>query len=664
MGELTFFLGLKVTQKDNGIFISQDRYVDEILKKFGFSTVKTTSTPMETSKPLIKDENAEGVDVHLYRSMIGSLMYLTFSRPDIMFAVCACAKFQVTPKVSHLHAMKRIYGYLKGQPNLGLWYPKDSPFNLEAYTDSDYAGASLDRKSTIGGLYINDDWKEVKHLLRMELRLALTQKHSKTKRNATEISQSSGPTTLVADETVHEERRDIVERATTTAASLDAELDSGTINRTQSTAIPNESIPQGTGLGGSLRCQDTILRDRPAQTRFERLSKQSHKPPLSRVNTLGSGEDSMQLIELMEVCTKLSAKVLSLENNKTAQDLEITHLKKRVKRLEKKRKSRTPQLKRRLFKVRIESYAEKSLGDQEDASNPGRNDQDEGISFFQDAEIQGRYGHDIEINTSSTSITTTIINITIHEPVTTVSTPITTAGVSISTVEPSTHPTITTTVIEDKDLIIAQTLMKMRSEKSKEKAKERGSKEKSSKTATIPTRGVILREASETTTRPTLKNKSFEEVQKALDNTMSWINSFVPMDKEEVEGIGKKAERSGKCCYAMLDDFDRQDVLDLPEGYDRLLWGDLMTLFEPKKEYPLTQEMLSKMLSERPEVDHECKMAYELIRIRRLLSADEVIAASYEITTTDYGFYCWLLSAIEVTATDMKDTTAGSSYYC
>ncbi|GKC06951.1 hypothetical protein Tco_0998561 [Tanacetum coccineum] len=106
---------------------------------------------METSKPLMKDENAEDVDVHLYRSIIGSLMYLTSSRPDIMFVVCACARFQVTPKVSHLHAVKRIFRYLKGQPKLGLWYPKDTPFDLEAYSDSDYAGASLDRKSTTGG---------------------------------------------------------------------------------------------------------------------------------------------------------------------------------------------------------------------------------------------------------------------------------------------------------------------------------------------------------------------------------------------------------------------------------------------------------------------------------------------------------------------------------
>nr|GEU70164.1 putative reverse transcriptase, RNA-dependent DNA polymerase [Tanacetum cinerariifolium] len=109
------------------------------------------STPIEFNKPLIKDKEAEDVDVHLYRLMIGSLMYLTAYRPDITFAVCACARFQVTPKTSHIHAVKRTFRYLKGQPKLGLWYPKDSPFDLEAYSDSDYAGASLDRKSTTGG---------------------------------------------------------------------------------------------------------------------------------------------------------------------------------------------------------------------------------------------------------------------------------------------------------------------------------------------------------------------------------------------------------------------------------------------------------------------------------------------------------------------------------
>ncbi|GJT68848.1 putative ribonuclease H-like domain-containing protein [Tanacetum coccineum] len=110
--------------------------------------VKTASTPIETQKPLLKDEDGKEVDVHMYRSMIASLMYLTSLRPDIMFVVCACARYQANPKVSHLYAVKMIFRYLKGQPKLGLWYPKDSAFDLVAYTDSDYAVASLDRKFT------------------------------------------------------------------------------------------------------------------------------------------------------------------------------------------------------------------------------------------------------------------------------------------------------------------------------------------------------------------------------------------------------------------------------------------------------------------------------------------------------------------------------------
>ncbi|GJZ77390.1 hypothetical protein Tco_0642062 [Tanacetum coccineum] len=127
------------------------KYVADILKKFDFYSIKTATTPIESNKPLVKDEDGVEVDVHEYRSMIGSLMYLTASGPNIMFAVYACARFQVTPKASHLHVVKRIFRYLKHQPKLGLWYPRDSRFKLEAFSDSDYAGASLDRKSTTDG---------------------------------------------------------------------------------------------------------------------------------------------------------------------------------------------------------------------------------------------------------------------------------------------------------------------------------------------------------------------------------------------------------------------------------------------------------------------------------------------------------------------------------
>ncbi|GJR08198.1 retrovirus-related pol polyprotein from transposon TNT 1-94 [Tanacetum coccineum] len=150
MGELTFFLGLQVKQNKGGIFISQDKYVAEILKKFDLVNVKAAITPMETKLPLTKDEEAFDVDVHLYRSMIGSLMYLTASRPDIMYEVCVCSRFQVTPKASPSQCCQRIFKYSRLY-TLGLWYPRESPFDLEAFSDSDYGGSNLDRKSTTGG---------------------------------------------------------------------------------------------------------------------------------------------------------------------------------------------------------------------------------------------------------------------------------------------------------------------------------------------------------------------------------------------------------------------------------------------------------------------------------------------------------------------------------
>nr|GEV22831.1 hypothetical protein [Tanacetum cinerariifolium] len=151
MGELNFFLGLQVLQKEDGIFLSQDKYVGDILKKFVYSNVRSSNTPIHKENPWGKDGTGKDVDLHLYRSMIGSLMYLTASRPDIMFDVCACARHQVTPKECHLYAVKRIFRYLKGHPKLGLWYPKESPFDLVAYSDSDYGGATQDHKSTTGG---------------------------------------------------------------------------------------------------------------------------------------------------------------------------------------------------------------------------------------------------------------------------------------------------------------------------------------------------------------------------------------------------------------------------------------------------------------------------------------------------------------------------------
>ncbi|GJW76043.1 putative ribonuclease H-like domain-containing protein [Tanacetum coccineum] len=294
MGELAFFLGL------------------------------TASTPIDTDKPLLKNLDGDDVNVHLYRSMIGSLMYLTSSRPDIIFVVCACSRFQVLPKASHLPAVKRIFIYLKGQPKLGLWYPRDSSLDLVAYSNSDYIGASLDRKSTTRGCqflwcrliswqckkktvvatfsteadYVaaascyGQKWVKGKEiplnpnthpqlLHYLILNQSLFHHYFNPKRlkdlgkpkRATKRSQSSRPIPLVANETIIKEWEDRMERAATTASSLEVEQDSGNINRTQSMATLNESFPQRTGSGSGPRCQDTILGDAEAQIRFEAASK-------------------------------------------------------------------------------------------------------------------------------------------------------------------------------------------------------------------------------------------------------------------------------------------------------------------------------------------------------------------------------------------------------
>ncbi|KAK2973042.1 hypothetical protein RJ640_020402 [Escallonia rubra] len=150
MGELTFFLGLQIKQSKDGIFINQSKYTRELLKRFGLENAKPRGTPISPSVNLIKDENGKDVDSKLFRGMIGSLLYLTASRPDIMFSVCICARFQACPKESHLSAVKRIFKYLSGTLNLGLWYPRNSSIDLVGFSDSDYAGCLVDRKSTSG----------------------------------------------------------------------------------------------------------------------------------------------------------------------------------------------------------------------------------------------------------------------------------------------------------------------------------------------------------------------------------------------------------------------------------------------------------------------------------------------------------------------------------
>ena len=151
--ELTFFLVLQVKQKKEGIFVSQEKYARNIVKKFGLNSKKHASTPISSSTKLNVDSSGVEVSPTLYRSIIGSLLYLTANRPDIAFSVGVCARYQAAPKESHLTAIKRIIRYINGTPDYGLWYSKDSNACLAGYSDVDWASSVDDRKSTSGGCF-------------------------------------------------------------------------------------------------------------------------------------------------------------------------------------------------------------------------------------------------------------------------------------------------------------------------------------------------------------------------------------------------------------------------------------------------------------------------------------------------------------------------------
>jgi hypothetical protein len=150
MGELKYFLGFQIKQLQEGTFICQTKYIQNILKKFGMKNAKPIKTLMGTNGHLEVDAGGKSVDQKVYRSMIGSLLYLCASRPDIMLSVYMCARFQVNPKEVHLRAMKRIMRYLVYTPKFGLWYPKGSTFDLIEYSNVDYVGCKIDRKRTSG----------------------------------------------------------------------------------------------------------------------------------------------------------------------------------------------------------------------------------------------------------------------------------------------------------------------------------------------------------------------------------------------------------------------------------------------------------------------------------------------------------------------------------
>nr|GEU64433.1 hypothetical protein [Tanacetum cinerariifolium] len=362
MGELNFFLSLQVLQKKNGIFLSQDKYVGDILKKFGYSDVRSANTPMDKENPWGKDGPGKDVEIHLYRSMIGSLMYLTASRPDIMFAVCTCARHQVTPKECHLHVVKRIFRYLKDRKSttggcqflgrrLISWQYKKQTIMATSTTKAEYVAAASGcgqvEQAIKGFVYGNHiiyttiksennvdfhqivDFVEASHI-RYALtinptvyvshirqfwstaRIETTNEGTKIlanvneiptlrqySRRATRIAQSKALPT-VADEPASLLRDNSQGEAFPTVFGLDAGQDKENIIKTS--ALPHESTP--------------------------------------RVTSLDADEGSMQqkLQELMDLCIGLQRQQTLMDTKIKAQDLEISCLKARIKLLEEKDK--------------------------------------------------------------------------------------------------------------------------------------------------------------------------------------------------------------------------------------------------------------------------------------------------------------------------------------
>ncbi|GJT12762.1 retrovirus-related pol polyprotein from transposon TNT 1-94, partial [Tanacetum coccineum] len=148
MGKISFFLGLQISQSPRGIFINQSKYALESLKKYGFESCDPVDTPMVEKSKLDEDKEGKAVDPSHYRGMIGTLLYLTTSRPDLQFAICMYARYQARPTEKHLNVVKRIFRYLKGTVHQGLWYPKDSSIALTAFADADHAGCQDTRRST------------------------------------------------------------------------------------------------------------------------------------------------------------------------------------------------------------------------------------------------------------------------------------------------------------------------------------------------------------------------------------------------------------------------------------------------------------------------------------------------------------------------------------
>ncbi|GJV26915.1 putative ribonuclease H-like domain-containing protein [Tanacetum coccineum] len=466
IGERTFFLGIQVKQKKDGIFISEDKYVEEILKKFRFIEVKTASTPMETQNPLLKDEDGKEVDVYMYRSMIGSLMYLTSSRSDIMFVVCTCARYQVNPKVSHLHVVKRIFS-ARNRQWLQIPQQKLSMWLLQVDVDKCF------------GFRIN-------YMIMGE----------KTVNGEVQLQA------LV-------DRKKIVITESTIRRDLQLEDAKGT------DCLPNATIFEQLTLMGMVRNVENVSGKFLMYPRFVQVFVNQQVGDMSTHKMIYViPSHTKKIFGNMKREGKADEEVNEENVLKHSNDpcsvvrlAEIEELMALVKRLEKKKRSRTHGL-RRLYKVglsrRVESFDEASLGDQEDASKQGMIadiDADAGItlaSTYFDTNIDMFGVHDLDGDEVFVEKDVLVKEVSVVEKVTAAAT------------------TVSAATITKVDITLAQALAELKSEKPKT-------------TTTIAT--TIVTPAR---TRPRAKGFVIHEEEQAPTPTpIIW-------KRELVEGIEKK----------------------------------------------------------------------------------------------------------------------------
>ncbi|GJT41648.1 putative ribonuclease H-like domain-containing protein [Tanacetum coccineum] len=719
MGELTFFFSLQVKQKEDGIFISQDKYVGEILKKFGFSSVKTASTPMETNKALTKDEDGEDVDVYLYKSMIGSLMYLT----SLTKILC--------------------------QPKLGLWYPKDSPLTLEAFSDNDYAGASLDRKSTTGGcqflgsrliswqckkqnvvansttkaeyiaashcygqvLWIQNqmldyrfNFMQTKIHVDNESAICVVKNpvyHSKIKHIEirhrkrgwdTKIPQSGGPPIKVVMRlsirswvkewkglplmllALKQSRTMIIIEASIRRHFLKTPRYEGL------SFLPNAKFFKQLARIGT----PTTLPSIQITHEAEETATMPHDSPLPGGHTPGSDEGRMQHTKLMELITKLTHRIEALEKDlqqtKKTYSTALTKLVLKVKKLEKQ--VRSGKAKRRDRIVLLE---------------------DEDV---EDIETQEKNSADTEVLLKEATPTELIEDLGSGEKgkkeISIADVPISTAGAEVSTTSHDVSTASQKTLV----LLLRRSAQRQRTRKGSIKEGSSGEQEKAmaeqgskkdlfeaalelQKYHALQNRPYSVAEVRKNMVmylknqagykKSYFKGMKYEEIRPIFKKVWDQTHTFVPMDSEDKEkdsekkGSRKKSLEGKRGSEKQRKKYKKAKIemmlvkarymTSSPEGYDLMLWGDLKILFEPdkedevwrnqheynlislrlfdscvihillmnngitihmmiKKKYPLTQEMLSKMLSRKLEVGHENEMAFETLRFIRSQSTE------------------------------------------